>query len=196
MIREFTVFCKLNYIKLTALQHYEQFMDNFRFEDCICPTCGAKHTCCYHDSYERYLISYQAGKPIYDHISILRVICESCGDTHAILPEDIIPYRSYSILFILTALRDYYTRSGSIQKICDKYQIAVSTLYRWKHLFHQHKKLWLGVLEDAATPASDFLDFLTDFSIRGLSQGLKHFFLSHDFSFLQGTLKTARSASP
>ena len=196
MIREFTVFCKLNYIKLTALQLYEQFMDNFRIEDCVCPTCGAKHTCCYHDSYERYLISYQPGKPIYDHISTLRVNCESCGHTHAILPEAIIPYRSYSILFILTVLRDYYTRCDNIQKICDKYQIAVSTLYQWKHLFHRHKKLWLGILEDMATQASNFLDFLMDFSIGVLSYGLKHFFVSHDFSFLQGTLKTAGSASP
>lgn len=195
MIREFTVFCKLNYIKLTALQLFEQFMDNFCIEDCVCPRCGAKHTCCYHDSYERYLISYQTGKPIYDQVEILRVNCGSCGHTHAILPEAIIPHRSYSILFILTVLRNYYTRSSSIRELCDKYQIAVSTFYSWKHLFHRHKKLWLGVLEDAFIQASDFLAFLTRYSWE-LSQGLKHFFLSHDFSFLQGALKTAHSASP
>ena len=114
-------------------------MDNFRIEDCVCPTCGAKHCCSPHDSYERYLISNQSGKPIYDHVSALRVICESCGHTHAVLPEIIIPYESYSILFILTVLRNYYTRSDSIQEICDKYQIAISTFYRWKHLFHKHK---------------------------------------------------------
>jgi len=96
----------------------------------------------------------------------------------------------------LAVLRDYYICSGSIQELCDKYQIAVSTFYRWKHLFHRHKKLWLGLLEDTIIQASDFLDFLTDFSIQGLSQGLKNFFLSHDFSFLQGASKTARSASP
>ncbi|WP_276624136.1 DUF6431 domain-containing protein [Syntrophomonas wolfei] len=68
------------------------------------------------------------------------MICKSCGHTHAILPEVIIPYRSYSILFILTVLRDYYTRSDDIWEIGDKYQIAVSTLYLWIHLFH-----WQGI---------------------------------------------------
>ena len=171
-------------------------MDNFRIEDCVCPTCGSRHSCCFHASYERGLISFWYGKPNYDQVDILRVICESCGHTHAILPEIIIPYGSYSILFILTVLRDYYTRSCSIRELCEKYQIAVATIYRWKNLFQRHKKLWLGLLEDAATPVSDFLNFLTDFSIQGLSQGLKHFFLSHAGSFLQCPLKTADSASP
>ena len=32
MIRKFTIFCKLNLIRLSALQLFEQFMDNFRIE--------------------------------------------------------------------------------------------------------------------------------------------------------------------
>lgn len=196
MIREFTVFCKLNFIALNARQLFDQFMNNFRIQDCVCPICGALHTCSAHASYERYLISFESGEPVYYHITVPRVICESCGHTHAILPEIIIPYGSYSVLFILTVLRDYYIRSGSIQELCDKYQIAVSTLYLWKHLFQKHKKLWLGVLEDAVTPSLDFLKLLTDFSMRELSFGLKHFFLSYGFSFLQGNSKTACSDSP
>lgn len=196
MIRKFTVFCKLNLISHSALQIFEQFLDNFRIEECVCPICGAKHACSYHDDYERCLIYYESRKTVYSPVNIPRVICESCGHTHAILPEILIPYGSYSILFILTVLRDYYFRSSSVQKLCNQYQIAVSTLYMWKRLFNKHKKLWLGLLEDAATPALNFLDFLMDFSKGVLSQELKHFFLSHDFSFLQGTAKTTRSASP
>jgi len=196
MIREFTVFCKLNLISLSTLQIFEEFLDNFRIEDCVCPICGAKHACSYHDDYERCLISYESRKTVYSPVNVPRGICESCGHTHAILPEIIIPYRSYSILFILTVLRDYYIRSSSVQELCNKYQIAISTLYLWKRLFNKHKILWLGLLEDAATPASDFLDFLMDFSKGVLSQGLKHFFLAQDFSFLQGISKTARYASP
>ena len=115
MIRDITVFCKLNLISLSALQIFEQFQDNFRIKDCVCPISGAKHTCSPHDSYERYLISYESKQTIYYHVSITRVICESCGHTHAILPEVVIPYGSYSILFILTVLRDYYIRSSSVQ---------------------------------------------------------------------------------
>lgn len=196
MIREFTVFCKLKYISSSAIQLFEEFMDNFCIEDCVCPTCGAKHTCSPHDSYERNLISYESEKSVCYRVNVLRVICESCGHPHAILPEILIPCSSYNILFILAVLRDYYIHSYKIQELCNKYQIAVSTLYLWKRLFQKHKALWLGLLEDIAIPASDFVDFLMNFSIGVLSQGLKHFFLSHDFSFLQGTPKTAHSASP
>jgi len=196
MIREFTIFCKLKYISISAIQLFEEFLDNFRIEDCVCPTCGAKHTCSPHDSYERNLISYESRETVYYRVNVLRVICESCGHPHAILPEILIPHGSYNILFILAVLRDYYIHSCKIQELCNKYQIAVSTLYLWKRLFQKHKKLWLGLLEDIATPASDFVDFLMNFSIGVLSQGLKHFFLSHDFSFLQGSSKTAHSASP
>lgn len=195
MIRDFTIFCKLNYMSLSALQIFEQFLSNFRIEDCVCPICGARHSCRPHDSYERYLISYEFGATVYYHVNVTQVMCESCGHTHAILPEIIIPHGSYSILFVLIVLRDYYIGFDSIQKLCDKYQIAASTLYRWKRLFQKHKKLWLGVLEDASTPAPDFLDFLIESSCE-LSQGLKHFFRIHDFSFLQGASKTAHSASP
>ena len=146
MIREFTVFCKLKFISLSTLQIFEQFLDNFRIEDCVCPICGAKHACSPHAYYERCLISYESGKPVYYHVNVPRVICKSCGHTHAILPEIIIPYGSYSILFILTVLRDYYISSGGVQKLCNKYQIAVSTLYLWKRLFNKHKTLWLGLL--------------------------------------------------
>jgi hypothetical protein len=196
MIREFTVFCNLNLISLSARQLFDHFMNCFKMEDFICPTCGARHSCRSHASYKRYLISYESGKTVCYQVSILRVLCTSCGHTHAIIPEIIIPYGSYSILFILTVLRDYYTRSGSIQEICDKYEISISTLYLWIHLFRRHKQLWLGVLQDHIMSSLDFIRCLINFSMRKLSSGLKIFFLSHDFSFLQGTLKTAHSASP
>ncbi|WP_414716766.1 DUF6431 domain-containing protein [Syntrophomonas wolfei] len=46
------------------------------------------------------MISYEAGEPVYYHVNVLRVICAFCRHIHAILPEIIISYGSYSILFI------------------------------------------------------------------------------------------------
>lgn len=154
-----------------------------------CPNCGAKHpTWAYHDSYERCLISYENNSIITDIIDITRIICSSCNGTHAILPEVIIPFRSYSLLFVLSALKDYFTPGITVAALCDKYQISISTLYEWKHLFNTHKKLWLGILEDIYQKS---LDFLSSILNSNSSDGLEAFFSNNKISFLQGRKRTA-----
>lgn len=158
-----------------------------------CPFCGTKHP---HwsefASYERDLISFEKGFPVTYRIVVSRIICSSCGHTHAILPEIIIPYGSYSLIFILTVLRDYYLSHMTIQALCDKYLIATSTLYAWKRLFLIHKKLWLGILEDAITKPLTFLSSLPSLTT---SDDLTTFFQCHAHSFLQGVSKTAPFSS-
>jgi len=158
-----------------------------------CPFCGAKHP---HwsefASYERYLVSFEKGLPVTYRIVVSRIICSSCGHTHAILPEIIIPYGSYSLIFILTVLRDYYLSHMTVHALCDKYLIATSTLYAWKRLFLIHKKLWLGILENAATKPLTFLSSLPSLTT---SDNLTIFFQHHAQSFLQGVSKTAPFSS-
>ena len=193
MIRAFTIFCKLNLIKLSAEQLFLQSMQKFSFQDLRCPHCGAKHPQWdYYASYERCLISFEHNESVCYVITITRLICPSCNHTHAILPDILIPHGSYSLLFILNLLRDYFTGSLTVQELCDRYQISVSTLYAWKRLFYIHKKLWLGVLDDSMTSA---LDFLSEILSPNDSIRLDVFFLSNAFSFLQGVSKTAHSGS-
>lgn len=158
-----------------------------------CPYCGAKHPqWSAFASYKRYLISFEKGIPVTYQIKISRIICSSCRHTHAILPEIIIPYGSYSLIFILTVLRDYYLTHMTIQELCDKYLIAASTLYAWKRLFLIHKKLWLGILEDAITEPLTFLSSLPSLAT---SDDLNTFFHHHAQSFLQWVSKTAYFSS-
>lgn len=198
MIRAFTVFCKLDFKKLSALEMFTEAMRDFSKEKLPnlvlpCPHCGAKHPqWTVIASYSRDLISYENGSTVTYSITVIRVICSSCEYTHAILPEIIIPYSSYSLIFILTVLRDYYLTHMTVQALCNKYMIATSTLYAWKRLFQIHKKLWLGILEDAATSA---LDFLATLPTVGTSDDLTAFFQIHAQSFLQGVTKTAHFSS-
>ena len=198
MIRAFTIFCKLNFIKLSAQEMFTEAMLDFSKEKLPtlafpCPFCGAKHP---HwsefASYERYLVSFEKGLPVTYRIVVSRIICSSCGHTHAILPEIIIPYGSYSLIFILTVLRDYYLSHMTVHALCDKYLIATSTLYAWKRLFLIHKKLWLGILENAATKPLTFLSSLPSLTT---SDNLTIFFQHHAQSFLQGVSKTAPFSS-
>lgn len=198
MIRVFTVFCKLNFIKLSAEDLFLAAMMDFSMEKLsslvlTCPFCGAKHpTWSHHASYDRYLISYENGIATTYTISITRLICSSCGHTHAILPEIIIPYGSYSLIFVLNVLRDYYLSQMTVQALCDKYQISPSTLYAWKCLFLIHKKLWLGVLENIYQSSIDFLSVPPSINT---STDLTRFFKHHANSFLQGVSKTAPFSS-
>jgi len=198
MIRAFTIFCKLNFIKLSAQEMFTEAMRDFSKDKLTtlvypCPFCGAKHPqWSEFATYERDLISWEKGLPVTYRITVTRIICSSCGHTHAILPEIIIPYGSYSLIFILTVLRDYYLAHMTVQELCDKYMIATSTLYAWKRLFLIHKKLWLGILTDAATKP---LTFLSSLLSPATSKDLATFFQNHAQSFLQGVTKTAYFSS-
>lgn len=71
-----------------------------------------------------------------------------------------VPYRSYSLRFILTVLRSYFLHRMSVEEICATYGIAISTLYQWKRLFLKQKALWLGALEDLLQEEGSFMDSL------------------------------------
>ena len=162
--------------------------DKIPFIKMACPVCGAKRPkWSYHASYGRYLISYETQGPVAYIIDIKRISCSSCKHTHAILPEFIIPFSSYSLLFILNVLKDYFSRM-KVTDICEKYEISVSMLYQWKKLFLCHKKLWLGILEDLYHKELDFLSHMPDFNT---SNNLHNFFLQNRYSFLQGKRKKA-----
>lgn len=197
MIRLFTVFCKLNFNKLSARDLFLDSMKDFSsdklpFIKLACPCCGAKNPAwTYHDSYERYLISYENEKTISYIIDITRIICSSCEHTHAILPEIIIPYGSYSLIFIIRVLKDYFSKM-KVKEICEKYQISVSMLYRWKQLFLIHKKLWLGILENIY---QNSITFLSSIPASNSSKDLFYFFFQNGYSFLQGITKTAYFSS-
>lgn len=132
----------------------------------------------FHDSYPRYMITLKANHIETEILRIPSVKCDSCGHTHAVLPEMLIPYSSYSIRFVLTVLKDYFLHAHTVEKICEMYQIAHSTFYAFRDLFFSHKKLILGALNDAQKKTSDFIEE-TD------GQLLFQFWKSFRLSFLQ-----------
>lgn len=198
MIRLFTVFCKLNFKILSDLDLFLQTMKDFSpekipFLKLKCPYCGANNpTWSFHDSYDRYLISFEKGSSITRTIVITMINCSSCEHSHAILPEIIVPYGSYSLIFILLVLKDYFASKMTVKALCEKFQISVSMLYRWKHLFLKHKKLWFGMLENVYQNSITLLSSLPTFIT---SNALSLFFLQNGYSFLQGITKTAQFSS-
>ena len=109
MIREKSLFCKLIHIKSSSKVLFDSFMAGFHPQLQTCPCCGTKGNCRIHAYYDRSLADFMGGAPVRHSLCIMRLIC-TCGHTHAILPDFIIPYSGYGLFFILRVLAVYFLR--------------------------------------------------------------------------------------
>ena len=181
MIRVFCQLCKINFNHCSVLEPFFQTMATMNVNDHPCPKCGAKHPHWeYYDSYERALVEFKCGTVITHEIKPSRFKCQSCGSTHAILPQVIIPFKSHSLPFVLAVLKDYFIGFLTVSQICGKYEIASSTLYAWKAAFLRDKAIWLGIAADFLISSEQFLSFLSS-----PGKGLSEFFSLANRSFLQ-----------
>ncbi len=186
MIRVFNAFGKSFFHSNTDLMVFNSYTDNFQVNKVTCPLCGAKYNCTFFSSYNRNMITFECGLNTCHTISITRVICNSCNHTHAIIPDHLIPFGSYTLSFILTVLRAYFLGSKTITNLCDFFQISVSTLYDWIKLFKEQKHIWLGILNDAVISPIKFID-----DILGCVKSVSSFYQITKTSFLQN-FKTTR----
>lgn len=184
MIREKALLFKLNQIKISD----SQLLKFTPISDQTCPRCGARGCCWPHGSYRRGLISTNNDKRVDAIISVGRVLCSSCGSTHALLPDILIPFGSYSLRFVLHVLRAYLFRSGTLTALCDHFFIAHSTLYKWIHLFNEQANLLFSAVAQIAWINAKALDFIEE--IPALPW---HFFQRYGFSFLQNTKRQSFS---
>ena len=136
---------------------FDSYMDTFCPEKQTCPVCGSSFNCQIHAYYGRRIIDFICGIPVTTEVTVLRLACQSCGHTHAVLPDLIIPYSSYSLFFILRVLAEAFLHISSLERLCERFCITRNQLYKWKQLFQQHKREWLGILEDSETSGMDFL---------------------------------------
>lgn len=180
MIREKTILCKLNQIKISDEQLFYSLVPSYE----VCPHCGARNCFTPHGSYKRTMIGLLNHSRIEKTLIIKRVMCSSCKKTHALLSDILIPFGSYSIRFILLVLKAYLTSSKTIVALCDSFQIAASTLYKWIHLFKEHANLLLTSLSQHTWISETSLTYLED--IKALPS---FFFSRYRFSFLQDHIR-------
>lgn len=191
MIREKAIFSKIIHIKFSDQQIFDIAVSGFRPSKCPCPVCGAIG--CFHkiQSYERDMISILNGKRVNLTVSVPRFLCESCGHTHAVIPDILIPFGSYSLRFILTILRKYLLRSCTVSAFCEHWGIAISTLYGWIHLFTDQYNIWCCAIDRTLWLCQDALDDV--FSSASFPSG---FYQRFGFSFLQHRKTSPASPMP
>lgn len=158
-------------------------MAKFQPEQETCPICGSTGNCHIHDYYSRSIIDFRNGHPKKDTLCVLRVFCDSCEHAHAILPDLIIPYSTYSLFFILRLLGEYFAGLCSVERLCEKFGITLNQLYKWLTLWKTHKLEWLGLLADAEVSDKAFLKSIV--SSDGYSAFSMEFIRRLRISFLQ-----------
>jgi transposase-like protein len=107
-----------------------------------CPSCGFRHTLIEFASYSRCIVTfnYYLQKVVEMDVEIPRFQCSHCKKTHAVLPLVMLENSPYTILFVIRLLREFYDdkfteKYGSIDKLCEKYEISHSTFYRLRKRF-------------------------------------------------------------
>ena len=193
MIRLFTILYKLDLNKnYSVISLFRDVEKSFHLHSAHCPKCKAKGHLSFHDNYGRNLVTYENEHVQENHIIIRRVYCSSCDKTSAILPDIIVPHKSYSILFILYVMKVYFFKTMTVAALCSHFGISVATLYAWKKQYLSHKKLDLGKLEKYLFKQDPHLSepitiFRSDF--------LHDFFQRFGFSFLQYARATISDSS-
>jgi hypothetical protein len=187
MIRQTTVLCKLFLIKQSDIELLEQMRTGYE----QCPDCGAIGCFSPHDEYMRDLITIHKGKRKVYEITIYRVFCNSCQKAHALISDILIPYGSYSLRFVLHVLRAYLNRNCTVEDLCGRFGIAISTFYKWKKLFKEHVNLWLSALQRIYQVSISVID---DFE--NIDRFPSRFFKRYGFSFLQNRKAAHCSRDP
>ena len=75
----------------------------------------------------------------------------------------------------------------SVEALCEHYHIAISTFYRIFNKFKEHKKLWLGLLEDKLTSNKIFAHTLKNASFADVEHFVINFLNKKNISFFQET---------
>lgn len=193
MIRKNSLLCKLIRIKTSSKFLFDTFMAQFRPELETCPICNSTGNCHIHDYYRRSIIDFDAGQRTHSGLCVLRVFCDSCEHAHAVLPDAIIPYSSFSLLFVLRLLGQYFADLGSVEQLCERFGVSQNLFYKWLKLWNFHKQRWLGVLADSETSSISFWKKLyeqerySDFSMEFIRSTSYTFLQAHKNPVLQSS---------
>lgn len=185
MIRKNLLLCKLIRIKTSSKSLFDSYMGQFQPELETCPICGSTGNCHIHDYYGRSIIDFKAGRKQTENLCIMRVFCDSCEHAHAVLPDIIVPYSSYSLFFILFILGEYFAGLHTIEQLCERFDVSQKQFNKWLALWMAHKEQWLGMLEASETDNAAFyrrlilLDSYSAFSMDFIRLTAHAFLQSH-----------------
>lgn len=140
----------------------EKILNNYGFWEYKCPCCNALRSFTRHAIYTRNICYLNCELVEEKCISILRLVCNSCTTTHAILPADTIPYCIYSFSFILYVLVQHLIDEETILEISRKNYISFQLIYQFLKRFINHFNPCVTFLRVFLATQLDFYSPLKD----------------------------------
>jgi hypothetical protein len=116
----------------------EKILDFYGTWDFKCPCCNAFRSFSRHAVYTRNLCFLADSKIIERKFNILRLICNSCRTTHAVLPADVIPYAIYSLSCVLKILSKYFVENQSVLNLFYQFKFSFQLIYIFIKRFAEH----------------------------------------------------------
>ncbi|MDD4809527.1 DUF6431 domain-containing protein [Methanobrevibacter sp. UBA417] len=166
-------------------ESYNFFVKNLIIGLLICPTCKAKGRLEIHGYYPRHVVALIDTNLVHEILMILRLKCKSCGCTHAVLPDFIIPYCTYSYSLILECLNGYYSKV-KIEELCKRFKISPQLIYLWIKRFLDHKAQCILLFKEKKESKVSLIEILKRIlGYINLSDFLKEYFYENKYCFMQ-----------
>ena len=113
----------------------------------LCSFCDQTGCLKIQNRYHRYCIHAVNGRRVEETVSIPLLVCSGCGASHAVLPDALIPFGSYSVRFVLTMLRAFASRRCTVADFCDQWQLSQSTVYDWRRRLDSQLSEWISACQ-------------------------------------------------
>lgn len=176
----------------------EKILNNYDFFYYECPKCGSKHSLIRHGVYERNISFLKENNIHNKRIKILRLKCNSCSSTHAILPNDIVPYCIYSYSFMMGIILNVFINEESVLTLSKIYNISFQLIYSFLSRLNIFLKdciyvlRVLSLLKDKFNPTTiEILTLIKGYSFNDSFQ--KIFFNKTKWVFLMNKFLNIRS---
>lgn len=127
----------LNKVNTSTEKMLKKYENQVNYGDISCPICNSKNLV-KNGTYQRNIIFLIENDRIETNMKIQRFKCKNCGKTHALLPEFVVPYKQFSLLFIIEILNSILVKS--LNKTSITFNVSRQIIYFWKNQFKKHHK--------------------------------------------------------
>lgn len=121
-------------IKHLTQENYNKFIKNIDFNKLSC-SCGISGQLIKHAYYDRHIKTSNG----VINLTIIRVKCKSCGKTHAIFPECIVPYSQILLSDHISIINAYHNGSSFEPIMIANELIDESNIF---YIIKQYQQYW------------------------------------------------------
>lgn len=154
---------------LYYLKYYEELLYVNDYHSFRCPLCKKHNELSFHKTYSRSIVVHINNYEINATINLIVLECHYCKEYnkgnqhyHALIPDIIFPYHSYSSNIIINVLIEKELNKLKIEELILKYQISHQLYYKWLKELKEYMLVTSIILESK----NEIIDILKELKIK------------------------------